>query len=207
MNQDADLNAHDRQRPFVDGHVYYALDDAGRRALGIPWVDTHVYARENGLAISALIRFADATKSTEARQRAIQAAEQLAKTHVLPDGTVKHAANAAGPYYLADAAALGLAFSQLGPKWATLARQIAARMTVLFAGGPSGALFDHTVDPDAQGVFQRRLASFTHNVTAARLLAATGGNSTAVLAAIGADARIDAEGAWVGEYLLAISGF
>jgi len=52
--QDADLNGHDAGAPFVDGHVFYAAVDAGRRRLGMPRVDPRVYARENGLAIAAL---------------------------------------------------------------------------------------------------------------------------------------------------------
>ncbi|MCA9573509.1 MAG: hypothetical protein KC656_36990, partial [Myxococcales bacterium] len=39
--QDADLTAGEHAGD------YFALDDRGRRALGIPRVDTHVYAREN----------------------------------------------------------------------------------------------------------------------------------------------------------------
>src|SRR5260221_10720245 len=52
--QDADVNAHEKDKPFLDGHAYYALDDDGRRKLGSPRIDTHDYARENGLAIAAL---------------------------------------------------------------------------------------------------------------------------------------------------------
>ena len=43
VSQDADLS------PAVTGHEYYAHDAAARRRLGIPRVDTHEYARENGL--------------------------------------------------------------------------------------------------------------------------------------------------------------
>ena len=210
VNQDADLNAHDRERPFVDGHVFYAADDQVRRAMGIPWVDTHVYARENAMAISALVTFAAAASEPEALKRAVRAAEAIARTHLLPDGTVKHEAASTGPYFLSDAAVLGSAFVHLtaatgDPKWTALARTIAARMSQHFAGGPSGALFDQTVDPDAQGVFLRRLSSFAPNVTAAQLLSDLGDRTAAqtLLAAVGSDQRIDAEFAWVGEFLLA----
>src|SRR5579862_4701119 len=37
---------------------YYSLADAGRRRLGIPRIDTHLYARENGLAVRALAELA-----------------------------------------------------------------------------------------------------------------------------------------------------
>ena len=52
---DADLNAHDATKPLVSGHDYYEKDDAARRALGIPRVDSHEYGRENGLAIAAYV--------------------------------------------------------------------------------------------------------------------------------------------------------
>ena len=45
VSQDADLD-HD-----TDGHKYYALSDAERRKLGMPRIDTNLYARENGWAI------------------------------------------------------------------------------------------------------------------------------------------------------------
>ncbi len=210
VNQDADLNAHDRRRPFVDGHVFYAADEPKRRAMGIPWVDTHVYARENGLAISALLAFWESGQEPAALKAAVRAAEVLAHSHVLSDGSVKHEAASTGPYFLPDAAALGVAFARLGaatrdPKWTALAHSVAARMIAQFGGGSPGALFDQTIDPDAQGVFLRRLSSFAPNVTAATLLTEVGdkAGARAILAAIGSDARIDAEMAWVGEFLLA----
>jgi uncharacterized protein len=49
---DADLNAHDPEKPFVSGHEYYAKSDSERRALGIPRVDTNEYGRENGLVVA-----------------------------------------------------------------------------------------------------------------------------------------------------------
>src|SRR6185295_14129955 len=41
-SQDADLNEK------IDGHHYYSLADEKRRALGIPNIDKHRYARECG---------------------------------------------------------------------------------------------------------------------------------------------------------------
>ncbi len=201
VNQDADLNAHARLKGFVEGHAYYAKDDAGRRALGIPWVDTHVYARENGMAIAAFVAVGEL-------ERARKAADVLAKTHVLDDGSVKHDATAGGAFFLADAAALGLAYARLGavtkePHYRWLAQQIAKAMTKNF--GATGAFYDVTVDPEAAGVFARRQKSFTHNVVAARLLAAIGERERGlqVLAGISGAEQMDNEGAWVGEYLLA----
>ena len=213
VNQDADLNAHAKDKPFVDGHVFYALDDAGRRRLGVPWVDTHVYGFENGLAISALVTFSRATRSPEALDRAVKAAVSLLKGHVLDDGSVRHEATSKGPYFLADAAAVCLAFARLGEatgevQWRARAEKVAEKLEAHFSGAPHGALFDNTADPDAHGVFARRRASFTPNVLAARALNAVGkqGRAQAVLAAFASTERLDGEMAWLGEFLLAAEG-
>jgi uncharacterized protein len=214
VNQDADLNAHAKDKPFVDGHVFYALDDAARRKLGVPWVDTHVYAFENGLAISALVTFARAAKEPEALARAIKAARFLLEGHVQPDGGVRHEATATkGPFFLSDAASVALAFARLfqatgDAQWKTQAERIVERMWERFGGGPSGALFDSTLDPDANGVFARRRASFTPNILAARALNAVGrvDQAKSVLASMASHERLDGEMAWLGEFLLAAEG-
>ncbi|MFT3712075.1 MAG: DUF255 domain-containing protein [Archangium sp.] len=211
VNQDADLNAHDRSKPFVDGHTYYALDDAQRRKLGVPWVDTHVYASENGKALLGLIAFAKASGDATVLDAARKAADRLAQTHVLADGSVKHEAKSSekGPFLLEDAAWLGLAYAQLGAatndaKYVDLSRRIAARMVAQFGDARAG-FFEHTVDADAVGVFARRSHPFASNVTAARLLAAVGQQDAGrnVLAAVSAKERLEGEFAWLGDYLLA----
>lgn len=203
VNQDADLNAHAREKGFVEGHEYYAKGDAERRALGIPWVDTHVYARENGVALAALVASGDV-------DRARRAAAVLARSHVTAKGNVKHDAKSTGAFFLADAAALGLGFAKLAVatgdvQHSWVANRIAMQMVESFGDPAGGALFDSTPDSEAAGVFARRIKPFVHNVVAARLLAAVGQRERglAVLAGISTAARIDAEGAWVGEYLLA----
>jgi uncharacterized protein YyaL (SSP411 family) len=213
VNQDADLNAHDRSKPFVDGHTYYALDDASRRKLGLPWVDTHVYASENGKAVVALVAFARASADATVLDVARTAADRLAQTHVLADGSVKHEAKRGdqGPFLLEDAAWLGLAYAQLGAstgdaRYVELSERIATRLVAAFSDAKAGgALFEHTVDADAVGVFARRAHPLASNVTAARLLAAVGQKEQGrtVLAAVSAKERLEAEFAWLGDYLLA----
>jgi uncharacterized protein len=68
-SQDADL---------IDGEhsaSFFKLDDAGRRKLGVPRVDKHMYARENGWAIHALTAFFQATGDVSVREEATRAAE------------------------------------------------------------------------------------------------------------------------------------
>jgi uncharacterized protein len=52
-SQDADVSAK------MTGHEYYAKDDTGRRAAGMPPLDKHEHAREAGWAIRALCRYYD----------------------------------------------------------------------------------------------------------------------------------------------------
>ena len=124
-SQDADL---------VDGHHsadYFALDDAHRRALGVPRVDTHIYARENGWAIEALVALHAATGDETALHDAERAANWILLHRALPGGGFRHGGTgaqvpsaASGPY-LGDTVAMERAFVAL--YGATADRQWLAR--------------------------------------------------------------------------------
>ena len=108
--KDADLNAHDPSKPLVTGHDYYAKDDAARRALGIPRVDTHEYGRENGLVIAAYVTLAQAGHDASALATAERAAARILATHSTSLGGIAHAgADDLRVLYLADSAAFGFA--------------------------------------------------------------------------------------------------
>ena len=217
-NQDADVGAHDRSIPFVDGHLYYGLDDAGRRAHGIPWVDTHVYSRENGLAIAALLVLHEVTGDAELLARARKAADALLSTHVRDEGKVwREATHRSGARFLGDAAALGRALALLAQRtgeapYREAALRVGERLLKDFAAPEGGALFEATPDSDAVGVFARRERPFSQNVAAARFLAAlhalTGDGTwqergREVLAGISTANGIASQGRMIGEYLLA----
>jgi uncharacterized protein YyaL (SSP411 family) len=107
VSQDADI------KDGEDNEPYFKLDDKGRRAQGIPRVDKHVYARENGWVIAALADLyavsGDASALTEA-QRAMQ---WIVIHRSLPGGGFRHDdADPAGPY-LGDTLAMGQAFLAL----------------------------------------------------------------------------------------------
>jgi uncharacterized protein YyaL (SSP411 family) len=106
-SQDADL---------VDGvHSadYFKLDDAQRRAQGVPRVDTHQYSRENGWAIAALAALYEASGDATALDHATSAANWIIQNRMLGDGGFSHDRNdSAGPY-LADTLAMGQAFLEL----------------------------------------------------------------------------------------------
>lgn len=199
--QDADVGSHEPGDRFVDGHVYYALGDAQRRALGVPRVDPHVYPFENGLAIAALVTLHEATSgprqaassptssptSSPASSptpspdapwlaKARRAADLVLRAFVTPEGLVKREGKHA-VRYLADAASFGRALVRLHAatgeaRYLDSALAI-ARVLVRDLDDPTtGAFFDHTVDPAATGVFARRVRALPNNVLAARFLAA-----------------------------------
>ncbi len=85
---DADLHARGGGRTFVPGQDYYAKDDAGRRALGVPRVDTHEYGRDNGLLIAAYVTLAQAGHDPSALAAAERAAARVAETHATALGGI-----------------------------------------------------------------------------------------------------------------------
>lgn len=127
VSQDADLV------PGEHSADYFALNDAARRARGVPRVDRHLYARENGWVIAALAQWAAVTGDATARTDAERAARWLVEHRALPAGGFRHdERDSAGPY-LGDTLAAGRAFLALHqltqePEW--LAHAEAAAMFI-----------------------------------------------------------------------------
>ncbi len=104
-----------------DAH-YYKLTDALRRKIGIPKVDQHIYARENGWAIAALVSDYEATGNTKVLATAEKAARWIADNRKLDSGLYSHdepnktsdspTEEALGPY-LGDSLAMGQAYLSL----------------------------------------------------------------------------------------------
>jgi uncharacterized protein YyaL (SSP411 family) len=220
---DADVNAHDATKRFMSGHDYYALDDAGRRAHGYPRIDTHEYARENGLAIAAHVTFYEATGDAAALESATRAATTVYSTHTTAKGGLAHDARTdPSVLFLADNAAFGLALVRLFEAthdrlWLERALAIAAFMERDLSDPESGGLFASTTDPDAAGVFAKRRTPFEHEVTALRFFArlakadatwaASNGHGCFVarlVSAVSTPEQIHAQGRWLGDYLLAL---
>jgi uncharacterized protein len=106
-SQDADLSADE------PGGEYYKLNDTARRRLGVPRIDTHIYSRENGWAIRAVVNFYQATADTKTLDQAERAANWIIFNRSLGDGGFRHdEKDPAGPY-LADTLAMGRAFLSL----------------------------------------------------------------------------------------------
>jgi uncharacterized protein len=92
---------------------YFALNDAARRKLGIPAVDKHRYARENGWMINALATAYATTGERAYLDDAQRAARWIIANRSLPGGGFRHdAKDVAGPY-LEDTLAMSDAFLAL----------------------------------------------------------------------------------------------
>ncbi len=92
---------------------YFARDDTGRRARGIPEVDPHIFTAENGWAIRALACHAETLDRPASLEAAIRAALWILDHRSLEGGGFRHEDEAdAGPY-LADTLAMGQAFLEL----------------------------------------------------------------------------------------------
>ncbi len=108
VSQDADL--HD---DGTENAPYFALDDVHRLAQGIPRVDKHVYARENGWTIQALAELYAVSGDASALSDARRAADWIVLHRSLPGGGYRHDdRDPAGPY-LADTLYMGQAFLTL----------------------------------------------------------------------------------------------
>lgn len=106
-SQDADL------MPGKHAAEYFALSDADRRKQGVPPVDTHVYARENGWAIEALATLSAASGGESALEDAVRAATWIEKNRALTGGGFSHGGPNEPSVYLGDTLAMGRAFLAL----------------------------------------------------------------------------------------------
>jgi uncharacterized protein len=106
VSQDADLV---KGRHSDD---YFALSDPARRKLGIPAVDRHLYARENGWIIQGLAALYAAQGDEKVLGRALTAARWVLKNRALAGGFRHDKSDVAGPY-LEDTLAMGRGFLAL----------------------------------------------------------------------------------------------
>jgi uncharacterized protein YyaL (SSP411 family) len=167
-SQDADLI------PGEHAGAYFKLDDAQRRKLGLPRVDRHIYARENGWFIEALIALYAATGEVRYRDEAARAAEWIVGHRALPDGGFRHGDEKAGPISLGDTLSMGRAFLGLyavtaDRTWLDRAEQAAAFLGVNFPYHAKGAVigFATAADEPAASLFTPE-PDFDENVSLAR---------------------------------------
>jgi uncharacterized protein YyaL (SSP411 family) len=93
--------------------AYFRLSNAERRKQGVPRVDTHSYARENGWAATALTALYAATGDAKPLEEARRAVAWVEANRALPGGGFRHETkDVAGPY-LGDSAAMARAYLAL----------------------------------------------------------------------------------------------
>jgi hypothetical protein len=216
---DADLNAHDPSRAFVSGHDYYARSDSERRALGLPRIDQHEYAGDNGLTIAAYVTFYQATLDPHALTMARRAAQVIVDTHLTDHGAVTHGPAREGDrLYLADNAAFGWALVRLyevthDSMWLERAKRVADFLGSDLFDERAGGFWSSTPDPNAVGVFGVRRKPFEESVLALRFLARLARQSPAeayrrliarTLKAIATPDQIKDRGRMLGDFLLAV---
>ena len=116
VSQDADLIQ------GVHSDDYFSLSDEDRVARGIPRVDTHIYAQENGWIIEALAMLYETSGDQQALQDALTASHAILDSHfsadtngfhhnALTNGTLPDNTNKT--YHLGDNLAMARAFLQL----------------------------------------------------------------------------------------------
>jgi len=166
-SQDADVDA------ALPGRAYYALDAAAREKLGRgPRVDTHIYARENGWAISGLAAYANATGDNAALGRALAAARWIAANRSLPGGGYKHGETDRGGPFLGDTLAMGEASLDLYAATGDRAWLAAAARAGDFIGATfrdaSGGFASAAAREAAEGVFIRLAKALDEQTQTAR---------------------------------------
>jgi uncharacterized protein len=92
---------------------YFALNDPQRRKQGLPRVDTHVYARENGWAITALASLYEATSDPKTLDQATRAANWVTQHRQLSGGGFHHGSKDVGGPFLGDSIAMTRAYLAL----------------------------------------------------------------------------------------------
>jgi uncharacterized protein len=175
VSQDADVSAQ------ISGHEFYPKDDAGRRALGMPRIDVHEYARETGWAIRALCKYYDVTGDENALGQAVRAARWSLAERLTPSGAFRHDAADRGGPFLDDSLAMGQAFVALyrssgDREWLGSAQAVLAVINrqlrdpkAGFVAAPAARLqrgvFRNPIRQPEQNAALVRLASLMHHYT------------------------------------------
>lgn len=199
----------------VDGHLYQALDDAGRMKAGLPRIDTRRYASVQGVMIAALADLGGVMKDSKLLEEA-QAAAAWTEAHLKAEGGYRHAERQDG-FFLADQGAMlqGLiALHEATGDELYLDRAIAlADVIESRLHDASGLYRAHAAEPGAIGAFAETRLPFDDNARFARSLlrleAITGearfhDRAAAVLKALSEQGRLDDQGRWLGDYILAM---
>jgi uncharacterized protein len=170
VSQDADVSIK------VTGREFYSKDDSGRRALGMPRVDTHEYSRETGWAIRALCKYFDVTGDASALSRAESAASWAQSTRRADGGGFSHdverGTKASGGRYLDDNVSMAQAFVALYRSTGNRDWLRAAVTTVDFIEAkfrdPRAGYIASVPVPNSRGVFREPVRDVAQNAALVR---------------------------------------
>ena len=165
-SQDADVSVE------FDGHKFYPLSDADRRKVEMPRIDQHIYARENGWAISALTTLYSVTSDEKYLKQAEHAAQWIIEHRSLPGGGFRHdEKDLAGPF-LGDTLYMAQAFLNLyeisgNRAWLAVAVGAARFIDKNFTDKQGGG-FKTILTAGKTGVFQKAVKQLDENIAIAR---------------------------------------
>jgi uncharacterized protein YyaL (SSP411 family) len=121
---------------------YFALSDIERRKQGVPRIDTHVYARENGWAVTGIVALYAATGDKRMLQNARRAIAWVEANRQFAEGGFSHDAKDASGPYLGDSISMARAYLALYTATADRHYLAQAQQTLLYVGrtfrGPKG---------------------------------------------------------------------
>ena len=175
-SQDADVRSQDPQAELIPGEQYYTLDEAGRLAIGVPFIDKSIYTDWNGMAICAYLRLYHAMGDEHAKDFACKTVDRIV-SECMVDGRMCHYYDGEPrlPGILSDqvyfAQALVDAYQTVGKRKhledaMTLVGFIVDQLRDVIDGGFYFQLFD----PSAKAEPLERHKPFDENVAAAKLL-------------------------------------
>lgn len=167
-SQDADAG------PDLHGDVFYARDDAQRRAGPQPPIDRNSYARENGWAIASLAALYDVTGDPALLLAARRAFDWTLANRRAPNGGFGHGRAIDDDTHLGDTlaaaeAALALYRSTAERRYLNTAVEL-GEIVVRDHRDPDGGFMVRRPDTGARGVLARPVKQIDENVAATRLL-------------------------------------
>jgi len=153
-SQDADLNLE------IDGHEYFPLNNEKRRALGIPHIDTHIYARDNAWIVRSFVAYANATGLSEPLVQATRIMHKLEQKYSILGGGFAHGAGDKSGPYLSDSLAMTQAYLAMyqasgSQDWLTKAINTLGFIDLTFRDKKIGGYVSTQVKPGAMGVFSK----------------------------------------------------
>ena len=157
----------------LPGAAFYAKDDAARRAGAQPPIDRHLYARENGWAISSLAALYDVTGDAGLLESARRAFAWTLANRRAPGGGFGHARAANDDTHLGDTlavaeAAMALYRSTAERPYLALAAEL-ADVIARDHRDPDGGYMVRRPEGGARGALARPVKQIDENVAAVRL--------------------------------------